>query len=548
MVSLQGKVKPNSYPEVCRVNEAVTWWESESTYPRRSHGREAVAERSKACREKSAEAIVPDGHREGLKYITGGIQRSRIHVETLNVARRRAWTFHGMEWKGAVEQWGGRPRAYTSITQHDEQVITLESILDRDNLNAAYLQVCRNKGAAGVDGMEVQDLLPHLKEHGQELVKSLREGTYRPLPVRRVLIPKEEKGKFRPLGIPTVVDRMVQQAVAQRLSELYEGVFSPNSHGFRPNRSCHTAIRQALEYANQGYTWVVDLDLAKFFDTVNHSKLLQLLGQTCESRLVSLIHKMLRAPIVENDKQTPSTMGTPQGGCVSPVLANILLHELDSELTRRGLRFVRYADDMMIFCKSKKAGLRVFAHIQPFIEQKLFLKLNVQKSKIVHICSHDLKFLGFGFHQRRTKEGNNAIVPVVHQKAKAKCKEKLRALTQRNCGRSAVIVRQALTLFIRGWVNYYGIAQMKAFLRGTDEWLRRRIRQYYWKQWKRTTRRNQMLRLLKATPEKAWQWANTRKSYWAIAGSAILSSTLTSAYLRKQGWPTLSQYYEQALA
>lgn len=427
---------------------------------------------------------------------------------------------------------------------HREQVITLESILDRDNLNAAYLQVVRNKGAAGVDGMPVDELLAYLKTHGQALVTSLRDGSYRPQPVRRVLIPKEGKGEFRPLGIPTVLDRFVQQATAQVLSERYDRTFSPYSHGFRPGRSCHTAIEQACRFANDGYTWIVDLDLAKFFDTVNHAKLLQILSNRCEGRVVSLIHRMLRAPADGNGKRTPCTMGTPQGGCVSPVLANILLNELDSELMRRGLRFVRYADDMMIFCRSEKAARRVFEHIRPFIEKKLFLRINVQKSKIVHICSKDLKFLGFGFYSKKQSEEKTEVLPVPHEKAKVKCKERLRALTQRNCGRSVEVVKRDLGQFIRGWVGYFRIGKMKGFVTETDRWLRRRIRQLYWKQWKRIHKRYSMLREYGVKPQKAWEWANTRKCYWRVAGSPVIETALTNTRLRNMGWLTLTELYE----
>lgn len=233
-------------------------------------------------------------------------------------------------------------------------MLTLETILDRNNLNRAYKAVVANKGSAGVDGMEVGDLLGHLKTHGAALVQSITEGQYRPSPVRRVLIPKEN-GQTRPLGIPTVVDRMVQQAVAQMLVEEYESVFSDGSHGFRPGRSCSTAMDQALRYANEGYKWVVDLDLAKFFDTVNHSKLLQVLSERVKDRrVIRLIHRMLRAPVSVDGKVEQREIGTPQGGPVSPVLANILLNELDQELTRRGHRFVRYADDMMIFAVARR--------------------------------------------------------------------------------------------------------------------------------------------------------------------------------------------------
>ena len=242
-------------------------------------------------------------------------------------------------------------------------MVTLEAILERNNLNRAYKQVKANRGGPGVDGMTVDEPLDYLRAHAVEIVETVKAGKYKPQPVRRVMIPKEEKGKFRPLGIPTAVDRVIQQAIAQKLSDEYEPVFSLHSHGFRPCRSCRTAIDEALDIANQGYVWVVDLDLSKFFDTVNHSKLLQLLSDKLkDGRVVSLIHKILRAPIQEGDKIMPCEIGTPQGGPVSPVLANIMLNELDHELERRGHRFVRYADDMMIFCRSRKAAERTLRH------------------------------------------------------------------------------------------------------------------------------------------------------------------------------------------
>ena len=347
-------------------------------------------------------------------------------------------------------------------------MVTLEAILERNNLNQAWKRVVANKGSAGVDGMEVQDLLPHLLEHGPELVQSIKEGRYKPQPVLRVLIPKEEKGKFRPLGIPTAVDRLIQQAVQQKLSEEYETVFSDSSHGFRPNRSCQTAIEQCLKLANEGYVWVVDLDLAKFFDTVNHSKLLQLLSEKIkDGRVISLIHKFLRAPVLEDGKSTPNTIGTPQGGPISPTLANIMLNELDKKLEERGHPFVRYADDMMIFCKSRKSAERTLANIKPFIEKKLFLKLNEEKTKIRYIGSTDVKFLGFGFYL--TKEGKVKARP--HQKSKDKCVKRLKEITRRNRGQSLEAFRKQLSEFVRGWVNYFLRSDMTKFVRKTDEWL-----------------------------------------------------------------------------
>lgn len=390
--------------------------------------------------------------------------------------------------------------------------------------------------------MTVEELPDWLRQHHSELMQAIKEGSYKPQPVLRVLIPKEEPGKFRPLGIPTAVDRFIQQAVAQELSREYEKVFSDSSHGFRPSRSCHTAIRQAEALANEGYTWAVDLDLAKFFDTVNHSKLLRILSQRIkDGNLISLIHKFLRAPIVENGKVIPSTIGTPQGGPISPVLANIMLNELDQELEQRGHKFVRYADDMMVLCRSKKSVLRTLESIQHFIEEKLFLKLNTEKSKVCRITDPNLKFLGFGFH-RQTKD--RRIVCVPHQKSKQKCKQCLKLLTSRSNGQSLESFRLKLKQFVVGWCNYFGIGAMRSFVKETDEWLRRRIRQLYWKQWKKIGTKLKALLKLGVTKEKAWIWVNSRKGYWRIAKSWVLSTTLKTNFLRSKGWVCLGDVYK----
>lgn len=390
--------------------------------------------------------------------------------------------------------------------------------------------------------MTVEELPDWLREHHAELMESIKVGRYKPQPVLRVLIPKEEPGKFRPLGIPTTIDRFVQQAIAQELSKEYEPVFSENSHGFRPFKSCHTAIRQVERLANEGHVWAVDLDLAKFFDTVNHSKLLRILSQRIkDGRLISLIHKFLRAPVSENGKVKPSKIGTPQGGPISPILANIMLNELDQELKRRGHQFVRYADDMMILCKSKKSAIRTLESIKLFIEEELLLKLNTEKSKVCYITDPKLKFLGFGFYtQAKTKK----VLCVPHHKSKVKCKQHLKLLTARSRGQSLDTFRKKLKEFVTGWCNYFGIGAMKSFVRTTDEWLRRRIRQIYWKQWKRISTRYKALRKLGVREGRAWEWANTRKRSWAVSNSHILSTTLKTDFLWSKGWVCLGDVYK----
>jgi group II intron reverse transcriptase/maturase len=355
----------------------------------------------------------------------------------------------------------------------------LEEILNRDNLNAAYKRVKENRGAGGVDGMSVEELGAYLAAHQYEIKQAILDGKYRPKPVLRVEIPKEN-GKTRPLGIPTAVDRVIQQAIAQVLMPIYEAKFSEMSYGFRPGRGAHDALKKSLEYIDAGYKYAVDMDLEKFFDTVNQSKLIQVLSEDIkDGRVISLIHKYLRAGVIVQRKFEKTELGVPQGGPLSPLLANILLNELDHELERRGHKFVRYADDMIIFCKSKRAAERTLLNITPFIEKKLFLKVNREKTVVSYI--QGIKFLGYSF--RIAKGGKAALY--VHPKSTAKLKAKIRELTARSNGWGYDYRKRRLRQFIIGWVAYFKLADMKTLLQKMDQWMRHRIRALIWKQWKK---------------------------------------------------------------
>lgn len=419
----------------------------------------------------------------------------------------------------------------------DEQKL-LERILSRDNLNRAYKRVKANKGAGGIDGMQVEELLPYLKDHREEFLESLRRGVYKPQPVRRVIIPKEN-GKTRKLGIPTVRDRLVQQAVCQILTPVFEPIFSDNSFGFRPKRSAHDALHRVKEYADEGYHFVVDIDLQSYFDTVNQSKLIQLLSRHVkDGRVVSLIHKFLRAGAMERGAFESSPTGVPQGGPLSPLLGNLMLNELDHELARRGHRFVRYADDLLILCKSKRAAERTMEHIVPFIKGKLFLTVNPEKSQVAHL--NGVKYLGYGFRIVRGECRFRA-----HAKSVTKLKQNLKAITRRSNAMSIDSRRERLNQVIRGWVNYFKLAEMKTLLEKLDEWLRRRMRMVTWKRLKRIRSRFEFLKRCSSITEKqAWQWANTRKGYWRIAGSPILSIVMSKEHFQKNGYLCLSGYYQ----
>jgi group II intron reverse transcriptase/maturase len=413
----------------------------------------------------------------------------------------------------------------------------LEKILHRDNMNAAYKRVKSNKGAGGVDGMDTDELLTFLKDNKAQLLQKLKEGKYRPAPVRRVEIPKEEKGKVRELGIPTVVDRMIQQAVTQVLSPIYEKQFSENSFGFRPKRSAHDALKQCQKNVSDGFGYVVDMDLEKFFDTVCQSKLIELLSRTVsDGRVISLIHKYLNAGVIRDGMFESTENGVPQGGPLSPLLSNIMLNEPDKELSLRGHRFVRYADDCMIFCKSRKSAERTLKNIIPFIEGKLFLKVNGDKTKVSHISR--VKFLGYSFYMVK---GRCRLR--VHPKTVAKLKNRIRELTKRSNGWGNAYRAMKLTQFVRGWVNYFKLADMKSILMDTDEWMRRKIRALYWKHRKRIGTKATMLQYYGIPKAKAWEFANTRKSYWRTAGSPILKRSLTNKTIVGLGYIFMTDYY-----
>ena len=425
----------------------------------------------------------------------------------------------------------------TETDREDGAENLLERILDRNNLNQAYLKVKKNGGSAGIDGMTVEEMLPYLKIHSEELLEALRSERYKPKAVKRVEIPKPDGGK-RMLGVPTVIDRMIQQAIVQVLQPIYEPLFSENSYGFRPKRSAHQAMKQALKYYNEGYKQVVDLDLAKYFDTVNHEILIGMLRkQIKDERVIRLIRKYLKSGVMINGLISPTTEGTPQGGNLSPLLSNIYLTEFDRMLESRGHKFVRYADDCNIYVKSRRAAERVMINCTKFLEGKLKLKVNRNKSQVGSPLR--LKFLGFSMYKTGKKAG---IRP--HGKSIKKFKDKIRELTSRKQARSIEVILKRLKRYTVGWLGYYSIADMESHIKRLNEWIRRRIRQIYWKQWKRIKTRHDNLVKLGIDNENAWKWANSRKAYWRISNSQVLAMSLTNKYLASVGYDDILERYK----
>lgn len=405
----------------------------------------------------------------------------------------------------------------------------LEKVLDDNNLFKAYEQVYKNRGTSGVDGITVDELGGYMFKHKEEIKEQIRNRKYKPNPVRRVYIPKEN-GDKRGLGIPTVVDRLIQQAIVQVLSPIYEQQFSETSYGFRPNRSCEMAIIKLLEYFNDGYTWIVDIDLQKFFDTVCHDKLISIIMKTIhDGELVSLIRKYLVSGVMENGVISLTRVGTPQGGNLSPLLSNIMLNELDKELEKRGLRFTRYADDCVIVVQSEKAANRVMESITKFIEKKLGLKVNAEKSKVAR--PNQIKYLGFGFYCTKT----GIIKPKPHLKSIQKFKRKLKQLTKRSWSISLEKRIIKLNQVTRGWINYFRIADMKKHLINITSHLNRRIRCIIWKQWKTCKHRHQCLLKLGVSKEKAKRTAYSRASYWHNSRSIVVSVAISNERLKRKG-------------
>ena len=416
----------------------------------------------------------------------------------------------------------------------------LERILDRDNLNRAFKRVKAKKGAPGIDGMTVEEALPYIRENRKDLLEGIYRGKYTPSPVRRVEIPKPDGG-IRKLGIPTVLDRTIQQAIAQQLTPIYEPLFADGSYGYRPGRSAKDAISRIKEYAEQGYRYAVSLDLSKYFDTLNHELLLNILRKDVkDERVIQLIKRYLKSGVMEDGVVMATEEGSPQGGNLSPLLANIYLNEFDQEFKKRRVPCIRYADDIVLLAKSKRASERLLETSTTYLEEKLKLKVNKDKSRTVSVFAiRNFKFLGFALGRN-----GKGIYARVHPKSWKKMKTRLKELTSRRSVRSIRPSLEKIKVYMRGWLNYYGVADMKNNIEEVNAWLCHRIRMCIWKQWKlpRTKRRN-LMKL--GIPEYfAHMAANSRKGYWFTSATSTVNRALSKERLIRAGFYDLTSAYQ----
>lgn len=410
-----------------------------------------------------------------------------------------------------------------------------EAVFARENMQTALKRVESNKGAAGIDGMTVTDLRGYLKAHWLEVRAVLESGKYQPSPVRRVEIPKPDGG-VRQLGIPTVIDRLIQQAIAQALTPMFEQVFSPHSYGFRPGRSAHQAVQKSQEYIREGYDWVVDIDLEKFFDRVNHDMLMARVARVVkDKRVLKLIRAYLNSGVMVNGVVMETEEGTPQGGPLSPLLSNIMLTDLDRELEERGHKFVRYADDCNIYVKTQRAGERVMEGVTKYLEKKLKLKVNPKKSRVERVTR--AKFLGFSFWKRKGE-----VLIRIANRAKERFTERMRHLTRRTRpGKMEDIIKE-VNQSNRGWIAYYRLATTPSVYQELDEWIRRRLRQILWKRWKRgTTRYRELVKL--GVPRERAALGAVGTSPWRMSHTPVVHEALNNAYWRKSGLESIAERY-----
>ena len=442
------------------------------------------------------------------------------------------------------EEYAGVPRSFRRIWKERDsaQPELLERILSRDNLNRAFKRVKANKGAVGVDGMTVEETYAHLKEgsHAKELVERIKRGKYTPKPVRRVEIPKPDGGT-RKLGIPTVTDRMIQQAMTQQLVPIYEPLFAEGSYGYRPGRSAKDAIRKVKEYAERGYTYAVVIDLSKYFDTLNHEILLNLLRKNIkDERVIQLIKRYLKSGVMENGVVRETEEGSPQGGNLSPLLANIYLNEFDQEFAERGVPCIRYADDIVLLAKSRRAAQRLLVTSTAYLEGKLKLTVNQEKSRTVSVFARkNFKYLGFTLG----KNGSGIFVRV-HPMAWKKMKAKLKELASRKRVQKLPISLDKIKLYMRGWLNYYGIANMKNLIDGLNQWLYHRIRMCIWKHWKKPRTKIRNLQKLGVPFELAYQAGNCRRGYWWTTNTLAVKMAMTKERLIRFGFYDLAEAYQ----
>ena len=539
-VRLLTKLKPNNYTESCGINVADGWRERNVWYPGRSV---RYASKEVTTAQSSAERTeVSRGH--GSREVKDRINRSleydperrNEHMGTEN--KESCSQRDSAERKGYVRAHRSFNRIWKERDSAEPDI--LGKILNKDNLNRAYKRVKANKGAPGVDGMTVEEAFEWLKEHNHELIERIRKGHYTPSPVRRVEIPKPDGG-IRKLGIPTVIDRIIQQAMTQQLIPIYEPKFSDGSFGYRPGRSAKDAVQRIKEYAEQGYTRAVVLDLSKYFDTLNHELLVNILRRDIkDERVIQMIKRYLRSGVMENGVVVETEEGSPQGGNLSPLLANIYLNEFDQEFNKRGVPCIRYADDIVLLAKSERASERLLESSTKFLEGTLKLKVNREKSRTVSVFAiRNFKYLGFCFGRN-----GKGIYVRVHGKSWKKAKDKLRMLTSRSrCG-SVVKTMERIKEYMRGWMNYYSMADMKSNIESLNGWLYRRIRMCIWKQWKLPRTRMRKLIGLGVASHYAATIAYDRKGYWFNAGNKAVNWALSKERLINWGFYDLTTAYQ----